>query len=495
MKLSKPAKLARVPGVADARIETRHIIMKVNELHAMVNSAKPELHTNPVGQRSATSAVFGNKKNKRIIECIMDGTGIGLMIFRDITKCDEEEIKRLYPTFKALVIDGGHRTRAIKHYIGNKFAVKINGVNKKFRDLSDAERTVFLDASIIVEYKICTSLQAIEIFRSVNSTTQVNAYEMIMANDQSEVCKFVRMLCKSYPEYKDNEIHPIFQTSYNSDEIEVTERFKTINERAIWHTYIFIALHKAIANGNVDAGEKESRLLIENEAAGKSCLGSKVKKTVNRFFNDLLNFQKTYKTKINIDVFGAFQGVWFELLCQHKAFSINMEDFVPAFREARALLVAKNNTNSVYQDRIIDNVLGEKVNIKELVRRDVTAFSKGKLQSHVAKIILEELGNIGDAGITVLESQRSYRRRDRQVVLDLQKGRCHMCKKPVTIDECELAHDTPYSKGGKVKDGVAMCRKCHSGQGTLTLKEYSFMKEFASLVSARKPKTPGLHIR
>ena len=489
MKLSKLAKLDKIPLVADARIETRHVIMKVNELHAMVHSANPELHTNPVGQRSATSAAFGNKKNQRIIECIMDGTGIGLMIFRDITNCNEEEVTRLYPTFKALVIDGGHRTRAIKYYIGNKFAVKINGVNKKFRDLSDDERTVFLNASIIVEYKICTSLQAIEIFRSVNSSTKVNAYEMIMSNDQSEVCKFVRMLCKSYPEYKDNKIHPIFKTGHNDDESEVAKCFNTINERAIWHTYIFIALHKAIANGNVNAGENQSKLLIENEVAGKSCLTPKVKKTINGCFNGLLNFQTTYKTKINIDVFGAFQSVWFELLCQHKTFSINMEDYVPAFREARARLVAKNSTNSKYRNKTINNVYGVKVNIKELVRRDVKTFSKGKRQSFAAKIILEELGNIEDAGITVLESQRSYRRRDRQEVLDIQKGRCYMCEKPVAIDECELAHDTPYSKGGKVKDGVAMCKKCHSGQGTLTL------NEFASLVSARKPKTPGLHIR
>jgi hypothetical protein len=468
MKMSKTAKLNKIHANIAAKIVSKYKQLTLEKLHDML--VKGELHPDPVSQRPATIAAFDNAKNKRIIECIMDGTGIGLMIVRDIQNCDEEEVKRLYPNYKALVIDGGHRTRAIKLYMNNKFAVTINGVKKKYRDLSDDEKHEFLNTQLMLEYKVCTSLQAIEIFRSVNSTTKVNAYEMIMANDQSAVCKYVRTFSKSYPEYQDNDIHPIFDMGFDADDNPVAKHFSTVNERAIWHTYTFIALHKAIGHGNVDAGDKESKVLIEAEVDGKFYLTNEVSKTVDRFFNDLLAFQKRYKTKINIDIFGAFQCVWFELFRQHKTFKIDMDDFEPAFRQVRALLTGKKDRK--YQNKTVVNLAGETVNIKELVRQDVKAFSKGNRQSFAAKILLEELGHIEDAGITILESQRSYRQKDRQEVLDIQKGRCFICDEQVAIEDCDLAHDTPHSMGGKVEDGVAMCVKCHRGQGLLDLDQY-----------------------
>lgn len=451
-----------------AKILSSYKQLTIGKLYDMV--MKGELHPDPVSQRPATIAKLSNAKNKRIIECLMDGTGIGLMIVRDIENCDEEEVRRLYPNYKALVIDGGHRSRAIKHYIHNKFAVTINGIKKKYRDLTDAERTGFLNTPVILEYKVCTSMQAIEIFRAVNSTTAVNAYEMIMANDQSAVCKYVRMFSKSYPEYNDNDIHPIYNMGFDSDGNPVAKHFAKVNERAIWHTYNFIALHKALGRGNVDAGEDETKELIDREANGKFTISSETEATVTRFFNDLLAFQKRHKTKLNTDIFGAFQCVWFELLEQHKTFKIDMDEFEPAFRQVRALFTGTKNKR--YKNKTVVNLSGETVNIKELVKKDVKAFSKGKRQSFVAKILLEELGNLEDAGITILESQRSYSRKNRQEILDIQKGRCWLCEAPVAIDECELAHDTPHSKGGKVENGVAMCVKCHRGQGLLDLNQY-----------------------
>lgn len=468
--MTKTAKLNKIHANIAAKIVSKYKQLTIEKLHDML--VKGELHPDPVSQRPATIAKLDNAKNKRIIECIMDGTGIGLMIVRDIENCDEEEVKRLYANYKALVIDGGHRTRAIKHYMNNKFSVIVNGVKKKYRDLSDDERTAFLNAPIILEYKVCTSLQAIEIFRAVNSTTKVNAYEMIMANDQSAVCKYVRTFSKSYPEYQDNDIHPIFDMGFDSDGNPVAKHFSTVNERAIWHTFIFVALHKAIGRGNVDAGDKESKVLIEREADGKFFITPEVKNTVDRFFNDLHAFQKKHKTKINIDSFGAFQSVWFELYRRNNnsTFKIDMDDFEPAFRQARALLTGKKNRK--YQNKTIVNLAGETVNIKELVRQDVKAFSKGDRQAFAAKLLLEELGDLEDAGITIIESQRSYRQKDRQEVLDIQKGRCFMCDEVVAIEDCELAHDTPHSMGGKVEDGVAMCKKCHRGQGLLDLDQY-----------------------
>ena len=448
----------------------------VRELYRML--CESEIHSDPVGQRLPTNSAHDSLKNKRIIECILNGTGIGLITVRNIENCNEKEVKRLYKNHKALVIDGGHRTRAIKLFIAGKFAVQIGPKKKRFKDFSVDERETFMNSSISLEYKVCTSRQAIEIFRAVNSTTKVNAYEMIMADDQSAICKYVRTLSKTYSEYDNNDTHNIFDIKYDSDGVPTSKHFSTVNERAIWHTYVFIALHKAIARANVDAGDKDTKMLIDQESKGAFVLTSDIKNTVTKFFNDLLAFQRIFKERITIDIFGAFQCVWFELLNEHKKFSIDMEDFNTAFRKTKVKLTGTKDRT--YQDETIKNIDGNTVNIKEEVRKSVKAFSVGKIQSWAAKIIIKELGPLEDCGVTVLETKRSYSRKDRQELLDSQLGRCWMCDETVSVDECELAHDTPYSKGGKVEDGVAMCKKCHPKQGLMTLNQF---REMAPLMA------------
>jgi len=349
----------------------------VRELNRML--CESEIHSDPVGQRLPTNSAHDSLKNKRIIECIQNGTGIGLITVRNIENCAEKEVKRIYKNHKALVIDGGHRTRAIKLFIDNKFAVQIDSKKKRFKDFSVDERETFMNSSIALEYKVCTSRQAIEIFRAVNSTTKVNSYEMIMADDQSAICKFVRTLSKTYKEYDHNEIHDIFDIKYDIDGIPTSRHFSTVNERAIWHTYVFIVLHKAIARANVDAGDKETKMIIDQESKGASVLTSDIQNTVTKFFDDLLAFQRIYKERITIDIFGAFQCVWFELLNEHKKFSIDMEDFNIAFRKARVKLTGTKDRT--YQDKTIKNISGNTVNIKEEVRKSVKAFSVGKIQS------------------------------------------------------------------------------------------------------------------
>jgi len=453
------------------KILSKYEISTVREFYRMLDES--QIHPNPVGQRLPTNSAPDCAKNRGIIKSIMNGTGIGLITLRNIKDCTEHEVKRMYKNYNAIVIDGGHRSRAIKLYINNKFAVRIGSKMKKFKDLSDDERETFMESPVALDYKVCTSKQAIEIFRALNSTTKVNAYEMIMADDQSATCKFVRMLSKSYFEYDDNETHDIFEIKYDIDEVPTSRYFSSVNERAIWHTYVFIVLHKAMARANVDAGDKETKMLIDRELNGVFKLTSDIENTVKRFFNDLLAFQRQYKAKITIDIFGAFQCVWFELMSKHNKFNIDMDDFNIAFRKARVKLASSKDRT--YQDKTIKNLSGNTVNIKEEFRKSVKSFSVGKAQSWAAKIIIKELGPLKDCGVTPLETKRSYSRKDRQELLDAQSGLCWMCKKSVSVGECELAHDTPHSKGGQVEDGVAMCKECHSNQGLMTLTQFRKM--------------------
>lgn len=463
-------------NTSDKKIISETKIVTVRELSRMIN--EQELNPDPVSQRPPTNSSYDNTKNKNIIKCIIAGYGIGLLIVRDIENCDELEVKRIYRNNKALVIDGGHRCRAIKYFIENKFKVKVNSKDKKFRDLSETEKESFLETKINMEFKQCSSQQAIEIFRAVNSSTAVKPYEMIMANDQSILCKYVRMMTKSYDEYNNNKIHEIFQLTY-SDTGPKSSYFEKLNEQSIWHTYIWIVMHKVMGGGNINAGEKTTVNLIEKEEKEGFKFSNKHSETTSRFFNDLLAYSNILNQKINTEIFGFFQVVWFELYSKNKRFKIDMETFALKFAELRAKLTGTKKNK--YTDKMIKDVDGEQQNIKSLTRNYVKAFSFSKRQQYIADIIIKEMkvgDNFEDYGIIFQDNHRCATKKQRQELFDLQQGKCWQCKiKIPSINDCEVAHDLPDTKGGKLADAKVACSKCARDQGLNTFQEQAMINQ------------------
>ena len=66
------------------------------------------LNPDPIGQRPPTSS--GPKKSIGIIASMLDGYGMGMITIRDIS--DDDFLRALYGC-DYLVIDGGHRCRAL----------------------------------------------------------------------------------------------------------------------------------------------------------------------------------------------------------------------------------------------------------------------------------------------------------------------------------------------------------------------------------------------
>ena len=446
-----------------------------------------DLHPNPIGQRAPTVLGFDNVKNIGIIEAILKGNGIGTITVRDISK--DKGMQKVYPRVKWLVIDGGHRTRAIKDYMNNQFAVW----GKKYKELSDEWKEFFKSSLINLDKKICTSQQAIDIFRDLNKTTQVNAYEMIMCDDESAICKYVRSYVRHVDEYG-NTPHQIFALKGSTKGI-IGEHFKdSPDKRALWSTMMFVVIHKVLGKGNVAAGEKQTLKLIEEEYAGKNKLTKSAQSVIDRFWDDLLRFQKHRPGNIPLKLFGAFQLVWFRLYEETSQFKIEeMAYFFPEFMKAYQKYNTQSKKKYVKYDDPKLQAEWEKDPKRQAewkirqkyVWDNLNSFSKEEEQRNIADMLIKDMGvtrdEAKDFGIVFREEDRSMTRSERQEKLieqgyrclfDIRTAHCPQQGQILTLDDSVGAHDINWGAGGSKKHAAVTCRKCNNAQGQMTFQEF-----------------------
>lgn len=233
------------------------------------------LYPDPIGQRPSISS--GWTKAQGIIDSVINGFSIGTITVRNIENDIPNQL--VYPGVKWLVIDGGHRIRAIRDFQRGEFTT-FDGRN--YRQLTAKEKANF-DMTLNFCIYICTDREAMEIFRRLNTVTPVNRIEMIMANDVSNVARVIRCMVKSYKEYKYNEIHPIFDTqTKHGGKIKAKHWNTDVNPRRRWDEYVGIAILKTLGGGNVNASLDALDDAVEEDIE----VSDKAIKTVNRFFDD-----------------------------------------------------------------------------------------------------------------------------------------------------------------------------------------------------------------
>jgi len=424
-----------------------------------------KLNSDPIGQRPPTSQ--GYAKSEKIVRSLILNIGIGMITLRDISQ--DEEMQKIYPGVHYLVIDGGHRIRALVRFYQNKFPIG----KKKFKELN-------IDLSqyeVALDITTCTSQEAIEKFRNLNQTTPVNPMEMLMCDDQSEVCLAVRSLTRYYSEYK-NEAHDLFETAFDKHGVEKSKFFDMApNHRRKWDEYVFLALIKFVGGGNVGAGIPTFYDAVDQEYKGNNILTKTVLKNVERFLDDVYGFANERKPyKLNTDIFAALQLVWFALYEQNKNFKIDdYTKFYESFMTAYSLLTG--NANTTYNNKTI-KFGGDIYLIKEFVRTNMTNFSSSEKQKEVAKLFLAELGDDpAEYGVIFRDSKRSLTTSEREEKLALQSYKCAIDGESLRLEDSVWGHDTAWAQGGELMDG-AVIRKTHNrDMGTTTLDEYRLILE------------------
>lgn len=415
------------------------------------------LNPDPISQRPAVSS--GVKKSQEIVEAILNNYGVGMLTVRDIT--NDESMQKIYPGQKYLVIDGGHRVRALTDFYQGRFKV--------FQDKSFNKVEYILDKEIAVEIITCTSAEAIHIFRTRNKTTGVNFIEMIMCDETSTICREVRSRTKYYSEYNNKPLS-IFE-SYNSKSYCFDSE---PNPRRKWDEYVMIAILKAIGGGNVDAGQREIEKLVLNETEKNiNPVNKNVLSVVDRFFADAYRFKETREKSFTGDSFAAFQVVWFGLYEKNKNFTIeNMRKFMSAFMYAYTVLTGRGDSKYNNKTILVETQNSEtlSVNIKDYVRSNTKNFSNSVVQRKCAELFFDEMGE--DNGVVFREEKRSMNTSEREEALARQGYVCAIDGLPLFLKESVLGHDTAWAKGGRLTDG-AVIRKTHNrDMGSTTLNEY-----------------------
>jgi hypothetical protein len=449
--------------INEKQIPMMDIIMDVNA--GIINP-------DPIGQRPNITS--GWTKAQGIIESLITGFPVGSIAVRDITNDVPNQL--VYPGVKWLIIDGGHRIRAIRDFQRGEFTTFDD---RNYRQLTDEEKANF-DRGLTFTVCICTDQEATTFFRRLNTVTPVNRIEMIMANDVSNVARVIRSMVKSYKEYKYNEIHPIFETqTKHGGKIKAKHWNTDVNPRRRWDEYVGIAILKTLGGGNVNASLDALDDAVEEDIE----VSDKAIKTVNRFFDDALEITRAMGAtkKMNGDTFAALQAVWFALYEQNKSFVIKDHyNFATEFYGAHATLTGL--TRHKFDTEVRDFKSGPRGSVKTktetvrgFARTAIKNFANPSEQSEVAKLYLNEM-NIKRT-VLFRDDRRTVSKDRKFDMLALQDFKCAIDGQSLSIDDAIFGHDTAWANGGQIEEG-AIIRKIHNvNMGTTTLDEYRLILE------------------
>lgn len=445
-------------------MKNEFLFKSVRQVYELTDAG--HLNPDPIGQRPPV--MDGYSKSIAIIESLISGYGIGMITLRNIEH--DEAMQAVYPGVIYLVVDGGHRIRAIAAFMRNKFRV-----GKRFyREFTAEEKQAFDNTQLVLDAKICTSSESIEVFRNLNKTTDVNFMEMLMCDDESPTCRIVRSMTRPYKEYG-NIPHGLFSTTFNKDGDEKSIYFDMApNHRRKWDEYAFIALIKAAGGGNVAAGQPAILEMAENTQN----LSKTVVNVATRFFKDVEDIcdYRGRSRKLNSDIFAALQVVWFGLYEINKNFKI---DDIALFHEKffGAYTAFTGSTPSHYDH---ETLVHDKENyfVKEFMRKNCKNFANKEVQQVCAKYFLDEMGE--DCGVVFRDEKRSLTTKQREECLAKQGFKCAIDGLPLKLEDSVWGHDTAWAKGGNLMDGAVIRRTHNTDMGSCTLDEYRLILQLRS---------------
>jgi len=430
-------------------MKTTYDVISAQDLILQTISGK--INPDPIGQRPPVS--LGHGKSVAIVKCLLDGYSIGMITLRDIS--GNKEMEERYPGVKYLVIDGGHRVRALTQFYTNKFVIdKLSYSMREDLNLSDFKIPVCIT--------VCTTREASEIFKNINKTTDVNFMEMIMSDEESDVCREVRSRTKFYKEYG-NTPHPLFtQSQVNHDKIVSTNFDMEPNHRRKWDEYVLIAMIRASQGGLVDAGVPEIQKFVSNAEVSKNVL-----EITDRFLTDVLNITNNRGKKLNTDVMASLIVTWFGYYGINKQFRIkDYGRFTKNFIRAYGALTG---TADKSLDDVIIDFGSEKHFVKEFYRKNAKNFSNGAVQRKCFELMREQLG---DEEIIFRDEKRSLSTKEREERLAMQGYICAIDGEPLELKDSVWGHDTSWAEGGELEAGAVIRKSHNTKMGGITLDQY-----------------------
>lgn len=430
-------------------------MFSATDVASMISSG--ELIHDPVGQRPPVSSSLD--KSIAIMSSLLRGMGVGMIAVRDIS--NDPSMQKVYPGAKYVVIDGGHRCRAIYEYSRNK--LRVDGFTYRESDIT------LDDFKIPFDIRECNSKEACDLFRAINDATAVNRIESLMANDESKNAKFIRLQTSSIREYEYNKPKAIFSVDRAADGSVKSKHWSMEpNHRRKWDEWIAIFIASLMKKEDDKIEWNDIVSLIEDDLP----LSNSVRAAVDRFLDDVLEFRENRKiTKLNGNDFDALMTIWLGFYhYKTKEFRISdSKQFAKNFMYTYSKLTGVADTSL---DNVTIKIKGsnEPVGIKEWFRQQSkNHFAPPFIRKRVFEIFMKYFD---DSCIVYRTEQRSVSTRDREKYLAKQGYVCAIDGKPLDLDESVWGHDTPWAQGGELTEGAVIRIAHNTNMGSTTLSEY-----------------------
>lgn len=490
-----------------------NVEMTLAQYFQHLNELSPKrIDTDPIGQRPDIESMI---KRQGIIDCIFRGYDFGELKLRTLS----EQI-RMETTFKYRSIDGGHRKRAIRDFILNKFKTGkytvtfINGVeydigDKYYKELPQEVKDYFgnYQMRFTVYGESMTDEQAGQQFRTTNICTDVNHQEMLNSYEDNLVAKFIRETCRPIRDLN-NKYHDLFEyksldpenrkqvwfqkasTRLRDDEFAtriLTMLIKLSNNSPTWLT----SSNKDMENIFLDMGDSKYGKWAKETAIAKRHQNSLI---------DALDFMLNYakakkdnsKTLLSNQDFTIASRFYIYLIKTYgrKGFKVkSFDELYIAIRNSMDKFVGTDDTilrtDTHRDDKGIRLVC-------ECFKQYLTVHDDMKRSEQSIAWLLEEM-NINDCGIVFLDPVRVFSPEMIEQVLRKQGGKCYVTDLPLSIKDAVGGHIVAHSEGGHTTiDNCAVIHKDeNSRMGSMNVIDYknslndnfivskSFQKELA----------------
>ena len=419
----------------------------------------------PVGQRLPVLQgleIYGDKA-KDIISCIFEGEHIGVITIVKLSDTEAYEF-----VFES--IDGGHRKRFIFAYVDNQFSV--NG--KFFKDLTSKEQEEFLNYDLdFCVYKPLSVFRKGEIFRHLNTSTDVNFIEMLNSYGDIPIANLIRETVRVVQQIA-NTCHELFEMSATG---KANRYLDFINDR-LKHDLMFARIVYRYTQDEYLGGSSDENLkkMYRDDSLDISKLKNKSKAHLDFLLRMAVVRNDGMGLKLSQREFKMLSYVWFHLLDTYKKFNItDYHKFYNTFKVAFEIL-CDNKGKYATGEIEVKNEDGDKeiiqtdchkfdldfeeraISLQDAFVKYLGAPKDDKKTIQTVKWLLMEFDL--ESVIIPLDKKRAFTKLEKERKLTEQNFLCAIDGKSLLWDDAHAAHIDAHSLGNPtVYSNLAMVRK------------------------------------
>jgi hypothetical protein len=437
----------------------------------------------PVGQRLPVLQgleLYG-KKAKSIISCIFEGEHIGMITIVKLSDTEAYE-------FEFESIDGGHRKRYIFAYINNLFSVN----DKFFKDLTPQEQEEFLNYELdFCVYKPLSVFRKGEIFRHLNTSTDVNFIEMLNSFGDIPVANLIRETVRVVQQIA-NTCHELFEMSASG---KANRYLDFINNRLV-HDLMFARIVYRYTLNEYLGGSSDDNLteMYKDDSLDISKLKNKSKAHLDFLLRMAVARNDIMGLKLSQREFKMLSYVWFHLLDTYKTFKItDYHKFYKTFKNAFEIL-CDNKGKYATGEIQVENENGDKEIIQTNCHKFDLDFEERAISLQDA--FVKYLGAPGDDKKTIqtviwllmefnvesviipLDKKRNFTKLEKERKLTEQEFKCAIDGEKLLWPDAHAAHIDAHTLGNPtVYSNLAMVRKKYNLEmKTMSVTEYKEIK-------------------